>query len=298
MLFLKSLIKQFKDWSLVKRVAVLMLLAGLIIGLWVLIGGGYIFGIPLPDENKAQKIQPFITALVTPLLTLGSTLLIFENLRTTSQQNFSNNFFKLIDQHHKLVDNINTWIDGISSEEKPCKGRTFFDELAERIACDYYHLPTKETTVKNNLANNLSTSNEEYCPYPFKPANEIDVAQKIEKEKLIYIYDHYYHIRQSELSHYFRNLYHIVRYAERAQFSFEIQIEHVKILRAQLSNYELLLLAYNGMHEYGKEFHKLIEKYELLKNLNSEERLTATRNKRIIDLNVLKEAYPHLQKYL
>jgi hypothetical protein len=73
-------------------------------------------------------------------------------------------------------------------------------------------------------------------------------------------------------------------------------VEHVKILRAQLSNYEILFLAYNGMHEYGKKFYNFIEKYELLKSLNTEERLTETRVKRIVDINILREAYPHLKK--
>jgi len=106
-----------------------MLILGMTIGLWVLFGGGYMIGKPLPDATKAKDLQPFITALVTPLFTLGSALLVLENLRSSSLQNFSNNFFKLIDQHHKLVDNINTWIEGISNEKNPCKGRTFLMSL-------------------------------------------------------------------------------------------------------------------------------------------------------------------------
>jgi hypothetical protein len=93
LLFIKSSINQFKNWSVVKKAAVSILVIGLMVGFWVIIAGGYAFGMPLPDPEKAKEIQPFITALVTPLLTLGSTLLIFENLRTSSHQNFSNNFF-------------------------------------------------------------------------------------------------------------------------------------------------------------------------------------------------------------
>ncbi len=70
------------------------------------------------------------------------------------------------------------------------------------------------------------------------------------------------------------------------------------MLRAQLSNYEILLLAYNGLHPYGKKFHRLIEKYELLKNLNTEERVPIGWERRIIDLKILKDSYPSFKAYL
>lgn len=116
------------------------------------------------------------------------------------------------------------------------------------------------------------------------------------RQRLIKVYDFYFHIHQSDLGHYFRNLYHIVRYAERSNLSLEIQKQHVKILRAQLSNYEILLLAYNSLHVFGRKFYPLIEKFELIKNLNTEEALPVNRLKRIIDIEVLKEAYPHFKK--
>lgn len=265
-----------------RNLAIVLLVAGALLALWFLVLGNYFIGDYLkPDKEKVRELHPFVTGLVVPLLTLGSTLLVFENLRTATKQNFSTNFLKLIDQHHKLVDNICTDILDISDEDKPSKGRSFFDDLAHRIAIDYDWLP-ENTTARGNL--------------PVKPNIEVEVGESVGREKLIKIYDYYFHVYQSDLGHYFRNLYNIIRYAERS-VPLKLQKQHVKILRAQLSNYEILLLAYNGIHQYGEKFYRLIEKFELLKNLNTEENLPVNWEKRIIDLQILRLAYPHFNKY-
>lgn len=285
-LVMKKWKRQLSDYldriKFLRIFAITLLMAGAVIGFWFLYYGGYLTGnFDSPDKDKAKEIQPFITGLVVPFLTLGSTLLVFDNLRAATKQNFSNNFLKLIDQHHKLVDSISTDVPGISTEESPSKGRAFFDDLAYRIVIDYTWLSPGE-----HIYDNL----------PIKPSTDIEVGDSTGEEKLVKIYDYYFHVYQSDLGHYFRNLYNIIRYAERS-VSKKIQRQHVKMLRAQLSNYEILLLAYNALHEYGAKFHRLIEKFELLKNLNTEERLPANWEKRIVDLQILKDNYPHFKKH-
>lgn len=266
-------------------IAVICLSTGILIAIWVLLAGGYLKGTPIPDSDKAKEIQPFITGLVAPLLTLGSTLLIIANLKTTTEQNFSTNFFKLIDLHNKLVDGINTTVDNITSDASPSKGRSFFDDLALRIANDY------ESSMWQN-----------YNPPSGKLALGADLIEMIgykrNKELLDTIYAYYFEIHQSDLGHYFRNLFHIISFAERASVSTKTKIEHLRILRAQLSNYEILLLAYNGLHPYGAAFYPLIEKYELLKSLNTEIKLSPWRTKRIVDVKILVDAYPKLKAHL
>lgn len=264
-----------------KNFAFLLLLAGVVLTLWGLIFGGYLHAFwGVPDFEKAKEIHPFMTGLVVPLLTLGSTLLVIENLRANNIQNFSNNFFKLIDQHHKLIDNINSWIEPISSPDNPCKGRAFFDELAERIANDYYFI-----------------SNPDYAnEYEIDPDLETLIKEKSGKELLVIIYNFYFHIHFSDLAHYFRNLYHIICFVERSTINTKRKKEYVHMLRAQLSNYEILLLGYNGLHPYGAKFHPLIEKYWLLKSLNTEDNLPPGRIKRIVDISILRDGYTHFEE--
>ena len=304
--------------NFITGLAYILIFTALGLALWFLILGGYFGGdISEPDPSKAKDIQPFITGLVLPLLTLGSTLLVIANLQSSNMQNLSNNFFKLIDQHHKLVDNINTAVEDISTLEKPSKGREFFDDLANRIANDFTFLSlgiesqesvmaaTKpnQTTLSSLIAQSILNflSPLTGATISVKENFELDprliqrAKGKSGKDLLLLVWDHYYHIHQSDLGHYFRNLYHIIQFIERAQVRQSTKVTFVKMLRAQLSNYELLLLAYNGMNDYGAKFYPLIEKYELLKNLNSEHRVPDGYERRIVDTAILSEIYPHLK---
>ncbi len=72
---------------------------------------------------------------------------------------------------------------------------------------------------------------------------------------------------QLNLGHYFRFLYNIFRYIDESDVSEEDKVEYSKIVRAQISNYELLLLFYNIMHTEGMKFEKYVVKYQLFDNL-------------------------------
>ncbi len=68
---------------------------------------------------------------------------------------------------------------------------------------------------------------------------------------------------EAQLGHYFRNLYHIVKFVNQSHV--QDKKRYMKILRAQLSSNELLLLFYNGLSRFGrKHFKELIEQYAIL----------------------------------
>jgi Putative phage abortive infection protein len=80
-------------------------------------------------------------------------------------------------------------------------------------------------------------------------------------------YDIFYDRYQTELGHYFRILYNIFRYIDESEFSDGI---YAKILRAQLSNQEMLIMFYNNNSERGKPFARLAERFELYDNMDTE----------------------------
>lgn len=267
----------------VQNFAILLLVAGVILGIWFLVYGGYLSGsIWHPDAKKAKNIQPFFSGLVVPLFTLGSGLLVYENFRNSVRQNFSGNFFKLLEMHHKLRDGLSEEIAGFSEASD---GRNLFDDLCFRIFLDYY-----------SIAPELVAAD---CRYPnsCNPQAIAANASKTGKELLTGLYDYYFHIHHSSLGHYFRNLFYLVKYVDDSRFAQNFKNRHIKILRAQLSNYELLLLSYNCLHDYGERFYPLVEKYELLKSLNNEKRLPEDYIKRIIDTDIIMHAYPHLKLF-
>lgn len=74
---------------------------------------------------------------------------------------------------------------------------------------------------------------------------------------------------QSDIGHYFRTIYHIYRFIDESDLEWEEKQRFSRIVRAQLSTYELLLFFYNGLSPYGyKKFWPLANKYEIFQNLD------------------------------
>jgi Putative phage abortive infection protein len=77
----------------------------------------------------------------------------------------------------------------------------------------------------------------------------------------------------NELGHYFRTLYHVILYVDRAELEDAEKRNYIRLVRAQLSQHQLLMLFYNGLTDglgYPK-FFPLIKKYDLLQNLGETE---------------------------
>jgi len=85
------------------------------------------------------------------------------------------------------------------------------------------------------------------------------------------VYKSKYDYRRGELGHYYRLTYHIVLFADQS-FCFEDAYRYVRILRALLSNNELILIALTcALGEGQAKFKFLVEKYALLHNLHSDD---------------------------
>jgi hypothetical protein len=173
--------------------------------------------------------------------------------KTLIYQRFENTFFNLVTLHHKIVDSIHLEFNEIKMEagiahgyfEK--KGRDFFKFTFEEL---------KDNHVQLNKYN----------------YEEINTAYKL-----------YYEVHKTNLGHYFRNLYRIVKFIDETSFykseecgtqqecndkNFEERYNYVSMIRAQLSDYELGWIFYNCACEFGRDkFLPLVNKYKFLKNL-------------------------------
>lgn len=78
-------------------------------------------------------------------------------------------------------------------------------------------------------------------------------------------YNLYWNQVRQDLGHYFRFLYNIMRFIDEAD---HVEKEkYSRIVRAQLSDYELLALFYNCISEQGAPFTKYVVKYSMLDNM-------------------------------
>ncbi len=185
---------------------------------------------------------------------------------TLKRQRFENTFFNLLSIHNQIVDGI----DIEKHEEKK----------TARI-----------TGVLDKEYDRVTITKRDYFKYTYDifksklKANDND--EEVER-----LYMKHYDSRQSDLGHYFRNLYRIVKFVHETEFvtkeelnvpldskkyvdnakyyiyNHQYRYKYTSMIRAQLSDFELLWLFYNCLYKNGNEkFKPLIEEYALLKNM-------------------------------
>jgi len=82
-------------------------------------------------------------------------------------------------------------------------------------------------------------------------------------------YASFYNKNQAEIGHYFRHLYHIIKFVKHSQVPDKRQ--YTSLVRAQLSSYEQVFLFYNCLSKQGIEkFKPLVEEFSLLENMPQE----------------------------
>ena len=100
--------------------------------------------------------------------------------------------------------------------------------------------------------------------------NFIDgMSPEAKKGLAVLLYRGFYEDYKDDLGHFFRQLYHIIRYID--EVGDEEKERFIKIVRASLTNAQLLLLAYNVIAGEGRiKFSRYIAQYSLLHNLGFE----------------------------
>lgn len=148
---------------------------------------------------------------------------------TLKLQQFESTFFQLLRVHGEIVEAI----DLLTRTGSTIKGRDCFRIFFSRFDDSMFDIRGENT-------------------------NEIEKIRKA--------YLDFYEHNESEVGHYFRHLYHVIKFVDKSEIVDKQR--YVSFVRAQLSSNELKLLFYNCLSEHGNlQFKPLIEKYGLLKHL-------------------------------
>lgn len=159
-----------------------------------------------------------------------------EQNATMRLQRFENTFFGLLNIHQDIVNSFDWQI----TDQQILKGRLIFPRL-------YGVLDNK---LKSRCRENRKDDD---------PKKIITVG-----------FNKFFTSHQSLIAHYFRHLYNIVKFVDESEEKYlggKRKKFYTNLIRAQLSNYELLLLFYNSLSEHGEKFKPLIEKYSILNNI-------------------------------
>ncbi len=232
------------------------------------------------NSKNASEYGSFIGGYLGSIFMLASILLLIitiKDQRNYSEiQLFENRFFLLIDLHSKNVENI-----GISD----FKGKKVFVllirefreilKIAKTIFIDfnqsdlinisylalYFGLGPNSTRILKNYLKKY----DEVLVKNFLHKLETEKLMIKEKRDFKYIP---FEGHQSRLGHYYRHLFQTVTFVDNKKLDID-KYSYIKILRAQLSNHEQVLLAINTLSDLGKKWkeQKLISKYKLIKNI-------------------------------
>jgi hypothetical protein len=154
-------------------------------------------------------------------------------------QSFESTFFQLLRLHNEIVHAIDLVAapnesDGAAIGNRVTNGRDCFSVFYRRLRKEY--------------------------------KSRRPVAGGISRDQLMTAYVSFYSANQANLGHYFRSLYNMVKLVDRSVVSDKSVL--INLIRAQLSDFEVALLFYNGLSDYGENFKPLIERYALLKHLD------------------------------
>lgn len=256
-----------------------------IIGLWLLT---YFLMIDLDPTERGTIGDMFgsINALFSGLALAGIILTIYlqrkelkfqgEELKETRKefeiqnetlkiQRFENTFYNLITQHQQIVNAI----DLTYYKKKEKDDSSLISRRSQESRADF----PEELEVVN-------ISGRDVFKYRFEALHKELKNHGIDSYSKIYLA--HYNMAQTDFGHYFRNLYRIIKIIDETEFFynaskmsdtevFKVKYKYAAIIRAQISDYELLWLFYNCLSINGiQKFKPYVEKYSLFKNLPKE----------------------------
>ncbi|MHC4394561.1 MAG: putative phage abortive infection protein [Planctomycetota bacterium] len=160
----------------------------------------------------------------------GQKLQLEAQNKTMQKQDFNNAFFQLLRFHNDLLSSMDLILR--ERDKYTVSGRDCFKQ---------FHM-----MFKSHYDANASSSTG---------------LERVKTSYMAFFKNH-----QSDLGHYFRNLYNIIKFIENS--SMEDKQMYTNLVRAQISSFEHALLFYNGLSDLGCEkFKPLIERDALLKNM-------------------------------
>lgn len=185
----------------------------------------------------------------------GQKVQLEEQNKTFRKQSFEGTFFQLLKLYNDLVNStdIETKLSILpNSKTTVTTGRDSFVKLYTNFSSMVFQSVSKEK----------------------KEDSEIVLSNIIESS-----YEKFYEKYESDLSHYFRTIYNIIKFVDHS--SIDNKKFYTNILRSQLSSHELLLLTYNCRSFHGCEkMLPYLKTYDLLKHLPKKELIESVYIKR------------------
>lgn len=253
------------------------------------------------DYDKTGQFGDYIGGVVGTVFALAGTILVFASFVQQQHRNtiesFEKNYFEMLRVHEDIVSEM-TYEDKTSRDVFP---------LALDHLRDYYNSSLKELKLLGKLleAGELNEDKDKPALIQFYKDRDIEVVAMFLSMGILYygterfslslkegdslrvisekvaanIPNYGYEPMGNILGHYYRQMYQTVNYVIKTKWlSEDERYDYVKLLRAQLSDYEQMMLYYNSMSINGSSWRdaqshieiekmSLIGRFRLIKNI-------------------------------
>lgn len=185
-----------------------------------------------------------------------------DQAQTQEKQRFEGTFFQLLNLHQEIVGSIDLHNNETGHTTS---GRDCFKVFCKRLGQKYKYVIGSAINPSCLIYNPTTGETPGLKSLPKEKVQEAKKSLKNIEEA----YTNFYKSNQSEVGHYFRSMYNIVKFIHESKV--DDKMLYSNLLRSQLSVYELTLLFYNCLSNLGnKKFKPLVEEYALLKGLPDE----------------------------
>ncbi|MGP6443891.1 putative phage abortive infection protein [Rahnella aceris] len=207
--------------------------------------------LPLSSSVEAWgQFGDYVGGVLNPGLSFLSIILVcitlFSTSRQSSVQSFESILFELVKYHKENLLDINVIYEEVGQPDKIYHGKECLKWFMTEIKFHFLNISDDE-----------------------KPD---EIVKKL-SESVDYIYTSENNF--THLGHYFRNLYHIFKHIDEANFLTKNErVKYSKLIRAQLSSIESGALFFNGLSTQGNAFKIYIERYSLLQGFVIDESIS------------------------
>jgi len=223
------------------------------------------------NSEKFGQLGDFIGGIAGSIWALAGVLLFYTAL-TEQRKDIKTNQKALENQ----IEALNNQVKEFELQRKELESsRKVYEQQnktlkIQQFDSNFYSLLNICVSIKNNLNNNHDSK--DYFRTLFNNIkisfDEADTAIKIQS-KYNENYLHEFNLEKGQLSHYFKSVYRLLKViATTSGFSRKEKTFYSKILRAQISDYEQLILYFNSQSYLGIKARPLILEYNLLKHID------------------------------
>jgi hypothetical protein len=241
----------------------LLIIFLVIAGVALVIIASYI--IKFSDRTVSSKgsdwsaLGSYVGGLVGPLFSLLGAVLIYKTFqaqkRNSDLQQFESTFFSLLATQRDIAKSLHG-VENIENSRQSVFG------------VGYMYLRAAAEQLESKLRRQLHDIDPASIS-TLQPAQLNAIRQSVWSQ-VRGAYELMYKGRESQLDHYFRHLYHIVKYIKKSYIEEASKREYVDIVQAQMSDDELYLAFYNGIGEHGyPKFYELMEEYQFIGNMRN-----------------------------